>query len=48
MCVADVGQWRDRAAKTRTLAGTIVAPNAAILLTDLAAHYDKLAEQAAT
>jgi hypothetical protein len=43
----DTKRWRNRAAKMRTLAGTMADPNAAVLLTDLAAHYDKLAEKAA-
>ena len=30
----------------RSLAGTMADPNAAVLLTDLAAHYDTLAERA--
>jgi hypothetical protein len=40
-------RWRNRAAKMRALAGTMVDSNAAVLLTDLAAHYDELAENAA-
>jgi hypothetical protein len=33
-------------AKMRALAGTMADPNAAVLLTNLAAHYDNLAEKA--
>jgi hypothetical protein len=36
----DTKRWRNRAAKMRTLAGTMADPNAAVLLTDLAAHDD--------
>jgi hypothetical protein len=39
--------WRDRAAMVRALAATMADTQAGILLTDLAADYDKLAEGAA-
>jgi hypothetical protein len=41
-CVNDEKQWRDRAAQMRALARTMRNPNAAILMTDLAA--DKLVD----
>ena len=43
----DPQHWRDRAAQMLSLAVTMAGCNAAILLTDLAAEYDRLAEQAA-
>jgi hypothetical protein len=43
---SDPKHWRDRAAKMRALALTMANPNAAILMTDLAAYYDKLADGA--
>jgi hypothetical protein len=45
--INDPKHWRDRAAKMRSLAVTMAGSNAAILLTDLAAEYDRLAERAA-
>jgi hypothetical protein len=42
----DPQHWRERAAKMRELARTMADPNAAILMNDLAAEYDKLAERA--
>jgi hypothetical protein len=42
----DPQHWRDRAAKMRSLAVTMAGSNAAILMNDLAADYDKLAERA--
>jgi hypothetical protein len=41
----DIERWRARAEKMRALAGTMTDPNAAILMNDLAADYDKLAER---
>ena len=43
----DPQHWRDRAAKMRELARTIGDTEAAILMNDLAADYEKLAERAA-
>jgi hypothetical protein len=43
----DLKHWRDRATKIRSLAVTMADTQAAILLADLAAEYDRLAEQAA-
>jgi hypothetical protein len=43
----DPKHWHDRAARMRALAKTMMDPNAAVLMTDLAAHYDKLADKAA-
>jgi hypothetical protein len=42
----DPQHWRDRAAKMRELARTMTDTETAILLNDLAADYDKLAERA--
>jgi hypothetical protein len=42
----DPKHWHDRAARMRALAKTMMDPNA-VLMTDLAAHYDKLADKAA-
>jgi hypothetical protein len=42
----DPQHWRDRAARMRAVATTMVETQAGILLTDLAAHYDELAERA--
>ena len=42
----DPQHWRERVAKMRELARTMADPNAAILMIDLAAEYDKLAERA--
>jgi hypothetical protein len=42
----DPKHWRDRATKMGALASTMVNTNAGILLADLAADYDKLAERA--
>jgi hypothetical protein len=42
----DPQHWRDRAKKMRELARTMADPQSAVLLTDLAAEYDKLAERA--
>ena len=42
----DPKHWRERAAKMRELARTTADPSAAILMNDLAAEYDKLAERA--
>jgi protein subunit release factor A len=42
----DPQHWRDRAAQMRSLAATIGGSEAAILMNDLAADYDKLAERA--
>jgi hypothetical protein len=43
----EIERWRDRAAKMRALAVTMGNTEAGILLTDLADHYDELADQAA-
>jgi hypothetical protein len=43
----DPQHWRERAAQMRSLAATMAGSEAAILMTDLAADYDKLAERAA-
>ena len=43
----DPQHWRDRAAQMRALALTMGDTEAAILMRDLAADYDKLAERAA-
>jgi hypothetical protein len=43
----DPNHWRDRAAKMRELARTMTDAQSAILMNDLAADYDKLAERAA-
>jgi hypothetical protein len=42
----DLKHWRVRAAKMRELAVKMAGSHAAILLNDLAVHYDELAEQA--
>jgi hypothetical protein len=39
--------WRDRAEKMRGLAVKMAGTQAAILMNDLAVHYDGLADQAA-
>jgi hypothetical protein len=43
----DPTHWRERAAKMRELARAMTDTEAGILMTDLAADYDKLAERAA-
>ena len=43
----DPNHWQDRAAQMRALALTIGEPRVATLMSDLAAHYDKLADSAA-
>jgi hypothetical protein len=43
----DPKHWRDRAAKMRALAVTMNDSEVVILLNDLAADYDKLADRAA-
>jgi hypothetical protein len=40
-------QWRERAAQMRSLAVKMAGTQAAILINDLAVHYDELADQAA-
>jgi hypothetical protein len=42
----DPQHWRDRAAQMRALAVKMVGSEAAILINDLAADYEKLAERA--
>jgi hypothetical protein len=42
----DPQHWRDRAAQMRSLAAKMAGSEAAILMNDLAADYDKLAERA--
>jgi hypothetical protein len=42
----DPQHWRDRAAQMRGLAVKMAGSQAAILMNDLAADYDKLAERA--
>ena len=42
----DPQHWRDRAAQMRSLAATMGGSEAAILMNDLAAEYDMLAERA--
>ncbi len=42
----DPQHWRDRAAQMRSLAVKMAGSEAAILMNDLAADYEKLAEQA--
>ena len=42
----DPQHWRDRAAQMRSLAASMAGSNAAILMNDLAADYDKIAERA--
>jgi len=39
--------WRERAAQMRLLAVKMAGSQAAILINDLAVHYDELADQAA-
>jgi hypothetical protein len=43
----DPQHWRDRATKMRSVAVTMANTQAGILLADLAAEYDRLAERAA-
>ena len=43
----DPQHWRDRAAQMRALAVKMAGSEAAILINDLAVHYDELADQAA-
>jgi hypothetical protein len=43
----DPNHWRDRAAQMRALALTMKDPETVILMNDLAADYDKLADRAA-
>jgi hypothetical protein len=43
----DPQHWRDRAAQLRSLAIKMAGSQAAILINDLAVHYDELADQAA-
>ena len=43
----DPQHWRDRAAQFRSLAIKMAGSQAAILMNDLAVHYDELADQAA-
>lgn len=45
--IDDPQHWRDRAAQMRALAFTIAEPKIAVLMIDLAADYDKLADTAA-
>jgi hypothetical protein len=42
----DPQHWRDRAAQMRALAVKMAGSEAAILINDLAADYEKLAERA--
>jgi hypothetical protein len=42
----DPNHWRDRAAQMRALALTMKDPETVILMNDLAADYDKLADRA--
>lgn len=42
----DPQHWRDRAAQLRSLAVKMAGSEAAILINDLAADYEKLAERA--
>ena len=42
----DPQHWRDRAAQMRSLAVKMAGSEAAILINDLAADYEKLAERA--
>lgn len=44
----DPEHWRDRAAQMRALALTMTDSETTILMNDLAADYDKLADKAAT
>ena len=43
----DPQHWRDRAAQMRALAVKMAGPPAAILINDLAVHYNEMANQAA-
>jgi hypothetical protein len=43
----DPQHWRNRAAQMRSLAVTMAGSDAAILMNDLAAEYDRMAERAA-
>ena len=43
---SDPQHWRNRAAQMRSLAAMMAGSEAAILMNDLAADYDKLAERA--
>jgi hypothetical protein len=43
----DPEHWRNRAAQLRALAVKMAGTQAAILINDLAIHYDELADQAA-
>jgi hypothetical protein len=45
--IGNLKHWRVRAAKMRELAVKMAGSHAAILLSDLAVHYDELADQAA-
>ena len=45
--IVDPGHWRDRAARMQALAVKMAGSLAAILMNDLAADYEKLAERAA-
>jgi hypothetical protein len=42
----DPQHWRDRAAQLRSLAVKMAGSQAAVLINDLAADYEKLAERA--
>ena len=42
----DPQHWRDRAAQLRSLAVKMAGSEAAVLINDLAADYEKLAERA--
>jgi hypothetical protein len=44
----DPNHWRERAAQMRALGLSVKAPEAIILMNDLAADYDKLADRAST
>jgi hypothetical protein len=44
---SDPSHWRERAAQMRALALTMKDTEVVVLMTDLAAHYDKLADKAA-
>jgi hypothetical protein len=43
----DPEHWRNRAAQMRSVAAKMAGSDAAILMTDLAAEYDKLADRVA-
>ena len=45
--IDDSQHWRNRAAQLRSLAVKMAGTQAAILINDLAVHYDELADQAA-